>query len=565
MNLTVRRTLYLERGTIALVVIFFAVGLHRLFITNINWDEFYYLSFVHLYRGGELALHWQTFHVHFFAWLPWISESEVQQVFAARGVVWVINLASTWLIYRIAGRFSNRLGALLAAALYLSFSFVMDHGTSFRADPFCALFFLVAVHLLINRMDWPYAAPIAAIAMALAVMVSLKSVFYVPTIAVLLAASLLNRSERLAALRRVAVFVFSFAVAFAVLFIWHSRTLAPVPLADSGAYAAIVGGKTLGGGDLFPAWPFVRRALADNPLTWVLIACGLWIAGQNLISGRRRAESLTILSLALPLLSLVVYRNAFPYFFVFLVPGAIIPAAIAINHLAARGGAAFAAVAAILVVVAAAYTINYAKKLPDQTVAQAETVRLVHAMFPEPVPYIDRNSMIGSFPKAGFFMSTWGMESYRASMRPIMADLLAQKTPPLLIANTSALDIAGSALSGNKASPYKLFPEDFKLLRENYVHHWGAIYVAGKSLVLPADGEAQAFEIMVPGTYTVEAAGSIEIDGEQLAPGADLTLTLGLHSAKASMGRARQATLRWGRDLYLPARPPSPQPIYTGF
>ncbi len=570
MTATAWRVRSLDHAAIVLIVLFLAAGLHRLLVTNINWDEFYYLSLVHLYRAGDLSLRWQTIHVHFFAWLPWVSENEVQQVFAARGVVWVASLASAWLIFRIAGRFCSRLGALLAVVLYLSFSFVMDHGISFRADPFCALFFLIAVHLLINKADRPYAGPLAAIAMAVAVMISLKSAFYAPTITVLLAIPLFTRAERRAGWRRAVTFLLGFPAALAVLFFWHSLALAPAPLADAGAYAAAAGSKTLRGGAVMPAWPFVRQAVADNPLTWSLIAGGIWVAARGVAVGTRRAESVMILALSLPLLSLLVYRNAFPYFFVFLMPAAIIPAAVAVDRLAARavaprGRVAFAALTAMLVVAATTYAVNYARKLPDQTVAQAETVGLVHAMFPEPVPYIDRNSMIASFPKAGFFMSTWGMESYRAARRPIMAELLSRQAPPLLIANTPALDISQPVPLGEKASSYSLFPEDFKLLHENFIRHWGAVYVAGKRLALPADGGARTFEIFVPGTYTLEAGRPIAIDGAHVAPGAHVALTSGRHSAAAFVGGPMEATLRWGRDLPVPARPPAPQPLYTGF
>lgn len=560
----------LERAALGLIALFLAVGLHRVFITNINWDEFYYLSLVHLYRSGDLALKLQTLHVHFFSWLAWVSENEVRQIFAARMVIWLASAASAGLIYRIARRFSSRLGALFAAVFYLSFSFVMDHGLSFRADPFCALFFLIAVHLLVNKADRPYATPLAALAMAVAVMFSLKSIFYAPTLAVLLVALPSAAAGRWAGLRRAAIFTLSFAITATALFLWHSADLAPAPLTSAGAYAAAAGRKTLAGGTLMPAWPFVRQALINNALTWIFIAGGLWIAGRRWLAGGRRAEAIVILSLALPLVSLLVYRNAFPYFFVFLMPTAVIPAALAIDRLAARAGApdgraVFAALAVTLVMAATTYAINYARKWPDQTVAQAEIVRLVHTLFPRPVPYIDRNAMIASFPKAGFFMSTWGMESYRAAKRPIMADLIARKAPPLLIVNTPALDISRPAPPNGVSSPYNLFPADFKVLRENYIRHWGAIYVAGKRLDLAADASARTFEIMVPGTYTLEADGPVVIDGAPVTPGAYVELARGPHSAAAAAGAAQQVTLRWGKNLFVPARSPSPQPIYTGF
>ena len=561
---------YLEWAAAGLVALFLAVGLHRLFITNINWDEFFYLSFVHQYRNGDLAQPLQTFHVHFFSWLPFVAQSEVTQVIAARGVVWFAGLVSAWLIYRIALHFCSRLGALLAVIFYLSFTYVMDNGISFRADPFCALFILISIHLLINKAGRAYAMPVAALSMAVAMMISVKSSLYVPTIGVLLMAPLLAWSRQWVTFGRVAIFILCFTVSLAGLFYWHSLELASTPLVDTGTYVASAGGKTLGAGKLIPAWPFVLRAMAGNPITWILIACGLWITGRRFFTADRRVEAAMILSLALPLLSLLVYRNAFPYFFVFLMPAAVVLAAVAADHFIAlaagsRDQAVIAALASLMAIVAGGYVINYAEKLPDQTVAQAETVRLVHTLFPEPVPYIDRNSMIASFPKVGFFMSSWGLESYRAANRPVMADVIARHAPPLLIANTPALYLSVSTASEERDNPYRLFSVDFDLLRENYVPHWGAVYVAGKRLELPAGAGPQIFEILIAGTYTLETEGSVIIDGEPREPGAYVTLTRGPHTIEAADGASRRVILRWGRDLFMPARRPSQQPIYTGF
>jgi hypothetical protein len=221
--------------------------------------------------------------------------------------------------------------------------------------------------------------------------------------------------------------------------------------------------------------------------------------------------------------------------------------------------------AVTLAISAAAYVFNYTRNFADQTVAQAETVRLVHTMFPEPVPYIDRNSMISSFPKVGFFMSTWGLESYRARNRPIMADLIDRHAPPLLIANSRALDLSRLSVSGENDGPYNLFQADFDLLRENYIHHWGVVYVAGKRLELTAGADPQTFEIIIAGTYTLETGGLVTIDGETKTAGSHIELTRGAHTIAAADDAARLVILRWGRDIFMPAQPPSPQPIYIGF
>jgi len=116
-----------------------------------------------------------------------------------------------------------------------------------------------------------------------------------------------------------------------------------------------------------------------------------------------------------------------------------------------------------------------------------------------------------------------------------------------------------------ESGPYNLFRPDFELLRENYVPHWGAVYVAGKRLELAAGAGPQTFEILIAGTYTLETERQVAIDGEPMEPGAYVTLTRGPHTITPTDGTARRVTLRWGRDLFVPAQPPSPQPIYTGF
>ena len=553
----------IERVAGLTILIFLAAMVHRLFVSNINWDEFYYLSLVYLYMAGDLATQLQTIHVHVFGWLSSVSASEVQQIFAARVVVWVVGVATAWLIFQVARAFASHLGALVVVVLYLSFTYVMDHGGSFRADPFCALYFLLALHLLINKGERPYAPALAGAAMAMAMLVSIKSVFYLPAIGVVLAAPLWGGSPLAPVTRRIVVFSLWSAATFAVLFGLHWLSLAAPPLTDAGAFVASAGAKTLGPGGTFPAWPFVALALIDNALTWVLIAGGVGIAGWRLVGGGSRRDSLILLSLVTPLLSVLIYRNSFPYFFVFLMPAAVIPAAVAIDALAARerGATGIAALVAVLVVSLVGYSINYARKLPDQTVAQAETADLVHQLFPEPVPYIDRNSMIASYPKVGFFMSSWGLETYRQAGRSVMAGLIADRAPQFLIANSPALDLTDTGSSG----PYELFDEDRAVLRDNFVPHWGVIYVAGKSFDLAAGAPARGFEMLIPGDYTVEATGPVLIDGAQLTPGDVVTLARGSHTIARVGDGGGQVTLRWGRNLPRPTTAPAAQPIYVGF
>jgi len=187
---------------------------------------------------------------------------------------------------------------------------------------------------------------------------------------------------------------------------------------------------------------------------------------------------------------------------------------------------------------------------------------VVHRVYPEPVPYIDRNAMIATFPKVGFFMSTWGIETYRKAGRPIMRDILIREAPHFLLANTPVLAIDDPAWFGEDDSVYRLFDEDYLVLQDNFVPYWGALYVLGKRFE-DLDAEPQPFEILVPGRYRVLADDPVTIDGLPALPDETVTLTAGAHAIRMPAG-AGSVVLRDAAVPDAPATPPSGQPIYDG-
>ena len=110
----------------------------RLFVVthfSINSDEFHYLAHVHDHQRGELAVKLQSFHVHFFGWLTRLSLDEAGQIVAARWVMLGLHLVTAGLLYRLARRVVEASAARFAAAAYLSVSFVIWTGASFRSSP----------------------------------------------------------------------------------------------------------------------------------------------------------------------------------------------------------------------------------------------------------------------------------------------------------------------------------------------------------------------------------------------------------------------------------------------
>src|SRR5882724_1019274 len=93
------RTDILLAGAVALA---FAFKLILVFRININWDEFYYLSFVQDYLRGTISDRFQTLHVHLFAWLPNLATDEIGQILIARIVMAGCAIGSALLLYGIA-------------------------------------------------------------------------------------------------------------------------------------------------------------------------------------------------------------------------------------------------------------------------------------------------------------------------------------------------------------------------------------------------------------------------------------------------------------------------------
>lgn len=558
----------IERVLLILIVALFTFSFHRLFITNINWDEFFYLSFIYEHQRGVPLNPLQTFHVHLFWWLTSLPGNEVHQIFAARGVVWLLMGGVSWLIYAISRRFCSKPASLIAVLLYLSCSYVMDHGLSFRTDPICAVLFVAALYLLLNDDRSRFHAPIAAALMALAMMISIKSAFYLPTFGVIFLARVAARERKWHAVTGAIVFSIVFGGSFLALYHMHSLSVTEPTQLETGVFLTSVGSRMLLWDDPFPRLPFLVRAAQENLVVWALIALGTAGTIRRVVCKEHLESSLVLLALLIPIGSLLVYRNAFPYFFVFLMPAAVVVGGVGCDALIARGrklrtSVYGVAIAVMLFVQVGMFFAHYVTRLPDQTVAQRETIELVHRMFPSPVTYIDRSSMVPSHRKVGFFMSTWGMEAYRVRGEPVMERVLRSEQPKFLLANAWALDISEPQVGGRAADAYKLLDVDHRILRENFVHHWGIVYVAGKAFDL-RPSQPETFEVLISGVHTLESSMPVQIDGVIYEPGEQVELDQGTHRILARGARIH-AVLRWGDDLYRPDKTPSGRPVFYNF
>jgi hypothetical protein len=521
-----------------------ALQLWLAFRLNVNWDEFYFLHLVHEQARGSLDGPLQTFHVHLFGWLARLPADEIGQVTAGRIAMTACHWAMLWLAWDTARRLAGTTGATLAVLAFLAAEFALAHGPSFRADPITAFLLLLALHILLVRRLGPVQIAAAAAAGALAGVITVKAVLWLPAFAGAALWRLAETPDRRATMLRLgAVAALSLAL-FVLLFLWHSTRLHPAPLHSAGAAAGDAARTTLLAGVLPRAAVLAFWTPRSLPLM-LLAALGLATAPR-----RGRASAAALALIAAPLLSVLFYRNAFPYFLPYITAPLLLVAAFGGAALAGRR----AATAAVAVLCALGLAQQTLRMLPHDQRAQRAVLAAVHAAFPEPVAYIDRAGMVASFPRRGFFMSSWGVEGYLRVGAPVFAPIVEESAPPLVIANTPTLE---AALRGD---PSRLIATDARLLHETYIPHWGPLWIAGVDL--PA-GPPRRFQVRIPGRYVVEADTGLAIDSEEHAPGAVVALDRGWHVADTAA--PGPATLRFHTALPRPKAPPPAGPVFWGF
>lgn len=532
-----------ERFLFAAIIGCFALQAWLVFKLSINWDEYRFLADVHLLARGELTAAVQTFHSHFFQWLLWLPGNEIDQIIAARFVMLLLEMGTAAMIYRCARRFAGPEASLICVLCYLTTSYVMRHGASFRFDPLSTFLLMAAVTLLTTvRLRLATVGTVGAL-VAVAALITIKSVFYVPTL-VLLAWWRADGVEdrRMAWLKLLAGSAIGGAVLL-LLYVYHQSFIA-----ESIAAQDIVSGsveKTIGESGFLPGLSWLLRSFLESPLNWLTLMGGITLAMRSLLRARRgeRSRAIALISFGLPLCTLLFYRNAFPYYYVFMLAPAAVLAALFAESIVPRIrldliGAALLGLGAVHTFVA----------LSPVLAAQRTTLEAIHFIFPDPVAYIDRSSMVASSRKEGFFMSSWGTEVYRAAGRPIMWEILTERRPAYVLINSPILEWAVAG----EGTDRRMLPEDTAVLRNNFIPHWGPVWVAGKRLNLT--DRSITFDILIAGPYTVESSSHVSIDGKNRLPGAVSTLRAGRHTIIGSPGQS--VTLRWGRHLPRPTTPP---------
>lgn len=505
------------------------------FSKSVNWDEFFHFSQIHQHLLGRPSPWLQAPFVALFSWVPALPGDNINHIQLIRLLTLPFELVTVAAIAAMASRFGDRETALLCGLIYATGGYVFLHAFALRADTIAAALLMVALWLGLCR---PLRAmEIAAIVLlvSLAFVSTIKAVLYAPAFLGIALFRLEKPAHRWALAGAASLAVFA-----GLLLLWLAPALPETGLAailhDIGQLGRLSIDRMFSAG-VFPQGGWLVRQLAFAPLLSIAVLAALLYACWR---GRGWRDRILFLSLLAPLATVAIYRNAFPYHYAFILPPAAVAIAPVIGWLRQRYGVV--AVAFLPLVGAILLSVTQDRDiLPRQRVIQTG----IHMIFPVPVTYIDNSGMAGDFPRAvNQFASGWALENYFRSGEPVYSQALAAEPVPMLLANNVVLQ----DLFHDTFFDGRLLHDDDKVLRENYIPHWGRVFVAGKTI---APGERQiAVEIAVPGRYTVEGGG-IDINGRHYAAGSVVALARGTHMVSGR--RTAQVTLRWGDHL---ARPP---------
>jgi hypothetical protein len=362
-------------------------------------------------------------------------------------------------------------------------------------------------------------------------------------------------------------FIIAFFFGFLIINKFHVASISGASLAHQVQVASSTYSKFVLFNQLFPQFKIFKALLRADWLIWIFLTAGIILYFFDCLKTKSIIKNFGMAALLLPLFSLLFYRNAFPYFYVFATPTATLFCGFMLKKL--TGGIkiknqiiCFLILAIFSGAVFRNFITYYSAFSHKQINAQKQTLDVIHRMFPEPVAYIDCCSVVSSYPDMGIFLSSAGMEAYLKTDQPMMDKLLKTKKPLFLVANVPHLNLHFDA-PVSLYTDLTLNTEDWQTLKSYFIHHWGPIWVVGKRFQFKSENEKQIFRIDVPGIYTLEGNQNVLIDSSLIRAGDIIKLETGPHTIR-NMEHIGMINLKWGDYLYKPSKEPVIKNFFFG-
>ena len=515
--------------------------LSMVFTRAVNWDEFWFYYHVADFARGTLAQPLQSLHVRLFAWLPGLPGSGVEKIQVARVVMLACEAATLFAIYALARRFVQRPAAVLAALLYLSAGYVLQHGFSFRTDPMATAALMSALAILGRARLNVLSLAAFALLIAVAGMITIKTALYAP--AFLGLAWMRWAEDDFApgtAIRLIAAALATVAL-FMAIYVWHASALTQATQGTDMAASASRWMFFLGVPEY---WEMGVKAVLTAPILFLLaFLTPLAVWRSDLPTPAKLALTALWLPLTLPLF----YTNSAAYFYVFMLAPVAVSVGITAQILLDRYPLAL--VTGVLAMLAAGAFLLEDRETVER---QQALVEAAERLLPEGTAYFDHNGMLPSFVKANNLMTPAGINDYLLRARPYYHEEMERTVVPLLVANDELIE---TMLQGGDSY---FLPEDTAALRDTYINAWGPLWLAGFAFESNAPITR---EVRVPGQYQVEGS-PLQIDGKIWQPDDTVQLDRGMHTFTAVGNSGR---LIWKTEAPLPLGAWDDGQLYVGF
>ncbi|MDE1466339.1 hypothetical protein [Aurantiacibacter sp. D1-12] len=521
-----------------------ALQFAQVFTRSINWDEFGHYNHIVQLHAGTLPQVLQRFHAFAYSWVTALPGSPIDHIIVIRLFMFACEMVALAAIVGIAARFAERTPALLCGLAYISFSYVFQHGASFRYDPPLTAALMGLLWLFLSaRLDAKVIVG-AGLLVALLPLISIKAVLYAPAFAGVAYLRWADDGFTSQTPLRLAVIGAVALAAFAALFALLSQWIAGPAGAEDTATTSRAAGAVFTFFDN-PNWSRILRAATTNPLVTLVVAAFPFVIAK---AERRPAEKLALGGLFTVALTPIIYVNTAPYYFVFMLAPVLAACGPVMSAALTRLSAPL--IAAIL---CASTVVTLITEEPSPLDQQRALHEVTIATFGDEVRYFDFPGFLGTRGKANPFMSPLTVMIHDNAGLTMIEPAMQAEPVPLVIENNFILT---SVLTDRE--DVWLAPEDRAALQGNYVRFWGPLWIAGRHV--PA-GSTVIYKNLVPGAFTVTGAG-MSIDGELVRAGDTVQLGRGTYVLEGWQADSR---IIWGDNIAPPSASPPEGPIWVQF
>lgn len=366
--------------------------------TRFVMDEFWHFTQpVYLFDGTfdtiwpKKAVGYAVFYelAHMIGW------DATSMLIAGRLTTACLALILIWCIYKCALALGHeRITAVLAVAILLSFSNFIERGFRLRSEPLATLFAASAVLVVIRyETDRAKTLVIAGILSGLAFVTTQKSIYFNFALGAALVIDAFCMPSVTRAIKRGALLVLGWAIAIAsygILLGGHAMLQVLEVLFLGPAELALNGGSYYEGLDAY-----VWQTLIRNALQYGLVAFGLFLSAARFF--RCGSANRIFLTFTVLITVFVFFHNqTWPYVFTMALPFLALYGAVAVIWLLRHSERWSAAILGVLIVIAIQSTVRNVQYLDHDNRAQLALVQKAETQLGEGDTYFDGVGMIPS-------------------------------------------------------------------------------------------------------------------------------------------------------------------------